>query len=484
MGYDAGRDVVLPFLAYNIAPNYAVRHPIPNSTSMYSSHFGLSESPFRITPHTDFFYSGANRGATLDALLYAITHGEGIVKVSGEVGTGKTMLCRMLLERLPDGIVTVFLANPTLSRDEILHAIADELEINVPDARPNAMMRALQERLISLYADARQVVLLVDEAHAMPAETLEQIRLLSNLESSQHKLLQIVLFGQPELNVCLNRPEMRQLKDRITHHFRLEPLSAADVASYLEFRMRAAGFKGPNVFGASAVNRLARASRGLTRRINVLADKALLAAFAEDTHQVLPRHVKAAIRDSEIGPHGPNPRLLWAGAVVLALASISVGAWWWQQWKGGEAAAAHASASTANDGRELVPPAEAFVRFPTPLTAEASVAHGDDAWTLRPEAMDQAQSWLEAAAGDRWSLHLLTADARSDEFVRGFVRRNARLVDPAQLRAYRTENGGTGRINVIYGEYASHADARAALAQLPAPLRAYSPYPRQIRHLR
>ncbi|MBS1173249.1 MAG: type secretory pathway protein ExeA, partial [Proteobacteria bacterium] len=238
---------------------------------MYHEHFGLTEAPFRITPHTEFFFAGANRGATLEALVYAITHDEGIVKVSGEVGSGKTMLCRMLMERLPQQVETVYLANPLLSRDDILFAIADDLKFELPNDRSSAMMRALQEHLIARYAEGRQVVLLVDEAHAMPADTLEEIRLLSNLESQRHKLLQIVLFGQPELNQILDQPSMRQLKDRITHHFALEPLVRADVAAYIDFRMRAAGYRGPEVFSAAAVRAIARASSGLTRRINILA---------------------------------------------------------------------------------------------------------------------------------------------------------------------------------------------------------------------
>src|SRR5512143_445618 len=177
---------------------------------MYREHFGLTEAPFRITPHTDFFFAGANRGATLEALIYAITHDEGIVKVGGEVGSGKTMLCRMLMERLPPDVDTVYLANPLLSRDDILFAIADELRFELPRERSSAVMRSLQQHLIALYGEGRQVVLLVDEAHAMPRDTLEEIRLLSNLESQRHKLLQIVLFGQPELDEVLERPEMRQ----------------------------------------------------------------------------------------------------------------------------------------------------------------------------------------------------------------------------------------------------------------------------------
>ena len=186
---------------------------------MYLNHFGLDEPPFRITPHTDFFFAGANRGATLEALLYAITHDEGIVKVSGEVGSGKTMLCRVLAERLPAHVDTILLANPSLGREEMLYAIFDELDMDVGDERQPLLLRMLQDHLIKLYGEGRRVVVLIDEAHAMPQETLEQIRLLSNLETSHSKLLQIVLFGQPELDAHLSMPDMRPLKERITAQF-------------------------------------------------------------------------------------------------------------------------------------------------------------------------------------------------------------------------------------------------------------------------
>src|SRR5512145_258522 len=266
---------------------------------MYLSHFGLNEPPFRITPHTEFFFSGANRGATLEALLYAITHDEGIIKVTGEVGSGKTMLCRVLVERLPKHVETIYLANPSLSRDEILHVIAADLQVESRGERVTILLRALQEKLIKLYAAGRRVVVLIDEAHAMPLETLEEVRLLSNLESNRHKLLQIVLFGQPELDDHLAVPNMRQLRERITHSFKLEPLIRSDIDSYIDFRMRAAGYKGPNVFAPQALRAIAAESEGLTRRINILADKSLLAAFADGQHEVTAKHARAAVRDSE-----------------------------------------------------------------------------------------------------------------------------------------------------------------------------------------
>src|SRR6185436_8735215 len=269
------------------------------AVALYLEHFGLTEPPFRITPHIDFFFDGADRGATLEALIYAVLHDEGIVKVSGEVGSGKTMLCRVLMERLPPHVATIYLATASLASDEILHAIADDLELKLSPDRRSVALRELQEHLIGLYGAGRRVVILIDEAHVMPDDTLEQVRLLSNLESNRHKLLQIVLFGQPELDATRAKTSLRQLRDRITHSFRMRPLVPAEVGRYLSFRMRAAGYRGPEVFTPHAVRRIARASGGLTRRINIIADKSLLSAYTENTHAITHKHVRAAVADSE-----------------------------------------------------------------------------------------------------------------------------------------------------------------------------------------
>lgn len=290
---------------------------------MYLEHFGLREPPFRITPHTDFFFPGARRGATLEALIYAIVQEEGIVTVSGEVGSGKTMLCRVLMERLPATVDTLYVANPTLSPEALLHTIAEELGC-APEGRAEARIRPIQEALIARHAAGRRVVALVDEAHAMPKASLEQIRLLSNLETGKHKLLQIVLLGQPELDELLGAKDMRQLKDRITHHFRLDPMKPGEAAEYLRFRMGAAGYRGPDVFSAAAIGRIARVSGGLTRRINILADKALLAAYASGSHRIGRREAAAAIRDAAQAP--PRRRWPWLAAAGAALL-LGLAAW-------------------------------------------------------------------------------------------------------------------------------------------------------------
>jgi len=296
---------------------------------MYLEHFGLSEPPFRITPVTVFFFSGANRGEILDALIYSISEVEGIIKVSGEVGSGKTMLCRMLLEKLPENIEAIYLANPSLSREEMLYAIADGLGLNINGERVGIIMQNIQNKLEEKARDSKRIVVLVDEAHAMPPDTLEELRLLYNLQVGNAKLLQIVLFGQPELNAKLDQPNMRQLKDRIAHHFHMQPLSRSILENYLMFRMRAAGYHGPNIFSTQAIKLIASASNGLMRRVNILADKSLLAAFVEDTHNIEARHVEAAMRDSELNTaSGGSGKKVLLGSALAAVLLLGLAAWW------------------------------------------------------------------------------------------------------------------------------------------------------------
>jgi type II secretory pathway predicted ATPase ExeA len=296
---------------------------------MYLEHFGLNEPPFRITPVTVFFFSGAHRGEILEALIYSLSEAEGIIKVSGEVGSGKTMLCRMLLERLPKHIETIYLANPSLSREEMLYAIADALGLSIDGKRVGIIMHSIQNRLEEKAREGKRIVVLVDEAHAMPLDTLEELRLLYNLQVGNAKLLQIILFGQPELNAKLDQPNMRQLKDRIIHHFHIQPLSRNTLEDYLMFRMRAAGYRGPDIFSPNAIKLIANASNGLMRRINILADKSLLAAFVEDTHNIEARHVQAAMRDSELKPARSLPdKKLLIGSAASVLFVTGLTAWW------------------------------------------------------------------------------------------------------------------------------------------------------------
>ena len=290
---------------------------------MYHEHFGLHYPPFKITPDTGLFFGGGRRGEVLEALIYAICNGEGIIKVVGEVGSGKTMLSRMLEVRLPDGVEIVYLANPSVAPGDVMHAIALEMGLAV-DTGANRLrvMHELQTALLAKHADGRRVVCFVEEAQAMPLETLEEIRLLSNLETQRDKLLQIVLFGQPELDRNLDNRNIRQLRERIVHSFHLSPFDAEDVREYIGFRMQAAGYRGPEVFHPKAYREIANASEGLVRRINIAADKALLAAYADNTHTVTKQHALTAIRDSEFGRISGGWRVPLALAATVAILAL------------------------------------------------------------------------------------------------------------------------------------------------------------------
>ncbi len=290
---------------------------------MYYKYFGLDQPPFKITPDTRLFFPGANRGAVLEALVYAIVNGEGIVKVVGEVGSGKTMLCRMLQTELPKHVDIIYIANPSLSPEHILHAIAFELRLSAsPDDDRLVVMQAVQDYLLAKYSENRRVVLFIEEAQSMPMATLEEIRLLSNLETGQDKLLQIVLFGQPELDETLAAHEIRQLKERITYSFMLGAFTEWEIRDYLNARLRASGFRGGELFSPRAIRAIERYSEGLVRRINILADKSLLAAYAGQATTVMLRHVEMAARDSEFIPQQRLPP--WAGVAAAAVLLLAV----------------------------------------------------------------------------------------------------------------------------------------------------------------
>jgi MSHA biogenesis protein MshM len=265
---------------------------------IYLEHFNLRETPFSLTPNTHFFYAGAERGETLEALRYASLHTEGVITMTGEVGTGKTMLSRMLVEQKPPNVEIVCVSNPALSRDEIVQLIAVELKVrNLTGLRCVDILTKLEARLIYLHAKGKRVLVLIDEAHVMSPLALEEIRLLSNLETNRHKLLRIMLVGQDELNRILETPEMRPLRERVTERFPLGLLSALEVAEYLSFRLRKAGAS-PEVFSPRAVLAIASASKGINRRVNILAEKALVAAYVSESRTVELEHARAAIREA------------------------------------------------------------------------------------------------------------------------------------------------------------------------------------------
>ena len=267
---------------------------------MYLKHFGLVELPFGITPDTSFTYSVQYHQEALNTLLLALDQGEGFVKISGEVGSGKTLLCRRLLQTLNDGWVTAYLPNPNLDANTLFIALAEELGIkDVAEHDQYHLVRRINLALLDFARAKKKVVFCIDEAQAMPIETLEALRLLSNLETEKRKLLHIVLFGQPELDEKLHRPEVRQLLQRIAFHYRLGVLKRSEIGLYVAHRLRVAGYRGEGLFTPAALRALHRASGGTPRLINILAHKSLMAVFGEGSQMAKVRHVRLARKDTE-----------------------------------------------------------------------------------------------------------------------------------------------------------------------------------------
>jgi type II secretory pathway predicted ATPase ExeA len=494
---------------------------------MYYGFFGLSRPPFKITPDTDMFFEGGNRGAILEALIYAISQGEGIIKVTGEVGSGKTMLCRMLQTRLPENIETIYLANPSVSPQEILHAIAFELQLPVTkDASRIEVMHKLNEFLLDRHAQRKQVVLFVEESQSMPLATLEEVRLLSNLETSHHKLLQIVLFGQPELDDNLRLPEIRQLRERITHSFSLLPFTVADVRPYLIFRLRAAGYRGPDLFNGRVVDYISRISAGLTRRVNIITDKALLAAFADGTHNVSLKHVKAAVRDSEFAVsariRNRSPLIyillgaLMGGAIGLgtltALRQMRhpdvIGITQVSDARSDIApkpitGPRHASPSTSDppvqrmeastplerqaitpntpSGSEHAPatatqtPAKPYSQ---PLSETASPQPPD----LLAQRLSETERWLVETDDSRFTIQILGAS--DAEILRKDLNAFREHIDMKRVFVYRTVANQRPSFTVLLGTYGTRAEAFREIKELPEPIRLNRPYYRTVRGVR
>ena len=268
---------------------------------MYTAHFGLAELPFTITPDTSFFFPHSSCQDALNTLLVAVRSGEGFIKVIGEVGTGKTLLCRKFLALLEEeAFVSAYIPNPYVEPMTLLLAVADELGVAYEaGVNQHQLLKQLTRFLIDSNAAGKQVVLCLDEAQAMPTETLEALRLLSNLETERSKLLQVVLFGQPELNTRLEDPAIRQLNQRIGFSCTLGTLNQNDVEYYLAHRLGKAGYRGARLFSRDAVRHLHRASRGIPRVINILAHKAMMATYGEGARYITDKYVKLAIQDTE-----------------------------------------------------------------------------------------------------------------------------------------------------------------------------------------
>jgi MSHA biogenesis protein MshM len=504
---------------------------------MYYAHFGLKEPPFKITPNTEFFFNGSNRGAVLDALIYAVTSGEGIVKVVGEVGSGKTMLCRMLQSNLPDSVESIYLANPSVAPEDILHAIAFELGLKLPkNADKLKVMQTLQTYLLERHQAGKQVVIFVEEAQGMPLATLEEIRLLSNLETKHDKLLQMVLFGQPELDVNLNQSHIRQLRERITHSFNLSPLHTKEVADYLIFRLRAAGYFGPHLFSPRAIAKLAKASEGLVRRVNILADKALLAAFADNVYQVTPKHVQAAIADSEFGAEkarkaGKKWWLLGLLGVILAgvllgylVHYLQTSGFSWPTKRVMDVAKNSTQSSVKSTPKVVVAPPVTAPSEPTsppqqnelvgeqipaqpvevaPATIETPVSAGavadsatvatknvvetttpmpavveSQAPDLLQTRLEASTAWMSTSGSETVTIQLL---GTSDELqLTQQLTQLTQVVELDNLYVYKTKVSQRDFYTVVYGSFINRQEANNALKQLPVSLQKNRPHLRTV----
>jgi MSHA biogenesis protein MshM len=295
---------------------------------MYRAHFGLREAPFGLTPDTTFTFSCNAHQEALNTLVVATESGEGFIKITGEVGTGKTLLCRRFLSTLDERSITAYLPNPSLDPRGLMAALADELRLPLePGTDQHQLLKQLNLALLDFAREGRRVVVCLDEAQAMPLETLESLRLLSNLETEKRKLLQVVLFGQPELDDRLGHESVRQLRQRITFQSHLGTLTRRELELYLAHRLRIAGYSGHRLFTAGAVAQLYRSSHGVPRLVNVIANKALLLVYAQGEYEVCQRHVRLAAKDT---PAAYRPgRWWWWRAAMPALATTTLGAWWW-----------------------------------------------------------------------------------------------------------------------------------------------------------
>jgi len=315
---------------------------------MYLEHFGLREFPFGLTPDTSFFFACSNYQEALNTLLVAARNGEGFIKIVGEVGNGKTMLCRKFLATLNSGetdartaigtqdesasrqaasrFVTAYIPNPYMEPRSLLLALADEFRISTDqNMDQHLLLKGLTRALLDFARDNKRVLVCLDEAQAMPLESLEVLRLLTNLETEKRKLMQVVLFGQPELDERLKQNSVRQLRQRISFQYELKGLKPIELDRYLRHRLGVAGYAGETLFNGSAVSVMHHASHGTPRLINILAHKSLMLAFGEGRQQVLASHVRAAAEDTPESRRDWR-RLIWLAAIVMAL--LAAGATW------------------------------------------------------------------------------------------------------------------------------------------------------------
>lgn len=295
---------------------------------MYEAFYGLSEPPFRLTPDPHYLYLSTHHREALGHLLFGIREGTGFIAVTGDIGTGKTTLLRALLRDLEANTIVGYIFNPALSDLELLQTVNSEFSIPASSSSKKELVDELNRFLVAQKLAGKRVVIIVDEAQNLPPATLEQLRLLSNLETETTKLLQIVLVGQPELKLLLGRPELAQLNQRITVRWHLEPLDRAETARYIAHRLRIAGGPGTaDIFSPGALRLLYRYSGGVPRLINIAAHRALLAGYTREQRIISPalmRHVIAELRTDDAGPKARRYRVMRIAAAALAALAVGM----------------------------------------------------------------------------------------------------------------------------------------------------------------
>lgn len=287
---------------------------------MYQEHFQFESLPFSLTPNPNFFCQLKGHQEAFNTLQFCIQSGEGFIKIVGEVGSGKTLLCRKLIDSLDDNFITAYIPNPDLSPIEIRKAVARELGLTLENPQDqHEILTALYNYLIQLHAAGKHAVLIIDESQALSDEGLETVRLLTNLETKNAKLLQVVLFGQPELDERLNKPHLRQLKQRITFSYRLPLMNREDLDTYLYHRLSVAGYNQGHLFTKRARNLLYKASHGIPRIVNVLSHKSLLVAYGRGMKEIDHKAVQVAVKDTDSAITGSWRTYLIKGVIVAAV---------------------------------------------------------------------------------------------------------------------------------------------------------------------
>lgn len=299
---------------------------VANMIGGFQEYYGLQQQPFSLAPNTEFYVEIKTQQECFNVLSYALQAGEGFIKITGDVGTGKTLLCRRLLNSLyEDEYVSVYIPNPALNPQALWRAIGHELEVEVNNVDIHQVQERIQQRLLSLAKEGRSVVLVVDEAQCIPEDSLEALRLISNLETESRSLIQIVLFGQPELNTLLAQHRFRQLKQRITYSAELQAMDAESMQHYIQQRMILAGYRGMPVFEDSALKLMKKATAGIPRLINIIAQKALFSAFGGGAKSVSAAHIRAAVKDTEgANPLAVDNRFYWKEISLMILMFILV----------------------------------------------------------------------------------------------------------------------------------------------------------------